>query len=94
LPDAEGIAVDVDEQMLTHIRDKARAAGLAGRIGTVQADLDQAWPAGLKPADLVWAGPQARRITSCEEKHHGQSSLLDLGDRQDRPGPAAVLERK
>ena len=55
LPDAEVIALDVDEQMLKHIQDKARAAGLADRIRTVQADLDQAWPDDLKPADLVWA---------------------------------------
>jgi SAM-dependent methyltransferase len=55
LPDAEVIALDVDEQMLKRIQDKARASGLADRIRTVQADLDQAWPDGLKPADLVWA---------------------------------------
>ncbi len=55
LPDAEVIALDVDEEMLKHIRDKARAYGLADRIRTVQADLDQAWPDGLKAADLVWA---------------------------------------
>jgi len=55
LPDAEMIALDVDEEMLKHFRDKARACGLAGRIRTLQADLDQAWPDGLKPADLVWA---------------------------------------
>jgi SAM-dependent methyltransferase len=55
LPDAEVIALDVSEEMLEHLRDKARAAGLAGRIRTVQADLDQAWPADLASADLVWA---------------------------------------
>src|SRR6476646_4868078 len=55
LPDAEVIALDVDEQMLKHIQDKARASGLADRIRTVQADLDQAWPDGMKTADLVWA---------------------------------------
>jgi ubiquinone/menaquinone biosynthesis C-methylase UbiE len=55
LPDAEVIALDVDEGMLKHIQDKARASGLADRIRTVQADLDQAWPDGLEPADLVWA---------------------------------------
>jgi SAM-dependent methyltransferase len=55
LPDAEVIALDAGEQMLKHIQDKARASGLAGRIRTVHADLDQAWPAGLKPADLAWA---------------------------------------
>ena len=55
LPDAEVIALDVDEEMLKHIQDKARASGFADRIRTVQADLDQAWPDGLKPADLIWA---------------------------------------
>jgi len=55
LPDAEVIAVDVDEEMLKHIQGKARTAGLADRIRTVRADLDQAWPEDLEPADLVWA---------------------------------------
>jgi len=70
LPDAEVIALDVDEEMLKHIQDRARASGLADRIRTVQADLDQAWPDGLKPADLVWAanslhhmGDLARAVT-------------------------------
>jgi len=54
-PAAEVIALDVDGEMLKHIQDKARAGGLTDRIRTVQADLDQAWPDDLKPADLVWA---------------------------------------
>ena len=55
LPDAELIALDADEQMLKRLQEKARAAGLAGRIRTVHANLDQAWPDGLKAADLAWA---------------------------------------
>jgi SAM-dependent methyltransferase len=55
LPDAEVIALDVDEQMLKHLQDKARASGLADRVRAVPADLDRAWPDGLAPADLVWA---------------------------------------
>ncbi len=55
LPDAEVTALDVDGEMLKRVRDKARASGLADRIRTVQADLDQPWPDGLKDADLVWA---------------------------------------
>ena len=54
LADAEVVAVDVSEQMLEHLRRKARALGVADRIRTVQADLDQPWPP-LGPADLVWA---------------------------------------
>lgn len=54
LPDAQVIAVDVDETMLEHIRHKAAALGAADRIRTVQADLDRPWP-DLGPADLIWA---------------------------------------
>ncbi|MCA2213932.1 class I SAM-dependent methyltransferase [Jidongwangia harbinensis] len=54
LPDAEVVAVDVSEQMLEHLRHRAGDAGVADRIRTVQADLDQPWP-DLGPADLIWA---------------------------------------
>src|SRR4051812_29121426 len=54
LPHAEVIAVDVDDEMLKHLRHKAESAGLAERIRTVRADLDQPWPE-LGPADLIWA---------------------------------------
>src|SRR6185437_9287861 len=62
LPDAEVIALDVDEEMLKRIEDKARASGLADRIRTVQADLGQAWPDRLKPADLVWAANSLHHV--------------------------------
>jgi SAM-dependent methyltransferase len=48
------IAVDRSEQLLARIRAKALQLGLAGRVRTVQADLDAAWPA-LDPVDVVWA---------------------------------------
>jgi SAM-dependent methyltransferase len=54
LPNAEVVAVDVSEPMLEHLRHKAHALGVADRVRTVQADLDQPWPA-LGPADLLWA---------------------------------------
>ena len=60
LPDADVIALDVDAEMLNHMQDKADAAGLADRIRTVQADLDQPWP------DLgrsTWSGPPPRCTT-------------------------------
>src|SRR5260370_33047053 len=43
LPDAEAIALDVDEEMLKHIQDNARGPRPAARISTVQADLAHAW---------------------------------------------------
>ncbi|MFC0550389.1 methyltransferase domain-containing protein [Planotetraspora thailandica] len=54
LPDAQVVAVDVSEPMLEHLQHKAHELGVADRIRTVQADLDQTWPA-LGPADLAWA---------------------------------------
>jgi SAM-dependent methyltransferase len=62
LPDAEVIAVDIDEDMLGHIKRKAEAADAAGRVRTVQADLDQPWPA-LGPADLVWAANSLHHVS-------------------------------
>lgn len=51
---AEVIAVDVSAPLQQRLRDKARDAGLADRIRTVEADLDAQWPA-VGPVDLVWA---------------------------------------
>jgi SAM-dependent methyltransferase len=53
-PDATVVAVDVSESMLEHLRHRAHERGLADRIRTVQADLDEPWP-DLGPADLLWA---------------------------------------
>ena len=51
---ADVIAVDISAQLLHHLRDKARALGVADRLRTVQADLDAAWPA-IDTVDLAWA---------------------------------------
>ena len=51
---ADAIALDLSEQLLHHLRARARALGVADRVRTVQADLDAAWPA-IDTADLVWA---------------------------------------
>ncbi|WP_067674254.1 class I SAM-dependent methyltransferase [Nocardia miyunensis] len=53
-PDAEVTAVDISEHMLTRLRDKASARGVADRIRTLRADLDAGWPE-LEPVDLAWA---------------------------------------
>ncbi|MFI5755766.1 class I SAM-dependent methyltransferase [Streptomyces sp. NPDC051569] len=52
---ADAIALDVSASMLRHLRNRARVLGLADRVRTVQADLDDAaWPA-VDAVDLVWA---------------------------------------
>lgn len=53
-PRAEVIAVDVEPGSLGRLRDKARDRGLAGRVRTVECDLDAGWP-DLGPLDLTWA---------------------------------------
>jgi SAM-dependent methyltransferase len=66
LPDAQITAVDVDEDLHEHVRRKARAAGLAGRVTTLHADLDQPWPA-LGPADLVWASNSLHHVADLDQ---------------------------
>jgi len=61
LPDAEVIAVDMAETMLEHLGRRARERGLADRVRTVQADLDQPWP-DLGPASLIWAANSLHHV--------------------------------
>jgi SAM-dependent methyltransferase len=51
---AEVIAVDKSAYLLARLAEKARDLGVAGRVRTVVADLDAAWPV-LGPVDLAWA---------------------------------------
>ena len=51
--DAEVIAVDESGDLLARLRARARDRGLDDRVQTVEADLDQAWPA-VGPVDVTW----------------------------------------
>ena len=53
-PDAEVTAVDSSVGHLRRLREKAEADNTAGRVHTVEADLDAEWP-DLGTPDLVWA---------------------------------------
>ncbi|MFB6704158.1 class I SAM-dependent methyltransferase [Streptomyces sp. NPDC056333] len=53
-PDAEVTAVDTSTSHHHRLLEKARSEGLVGRVHTVLADLDTAWP-DLGTPDLVWA---------------------------------------
>jgi SAM-dependent methyltransferase len=48
------IAVDTSQEMLSRVRGKALDLGLADRVITLQADLDEPWPA-IEGVDVVWA---------------------------------------
>jgi SAM-dependent methyltransferase len=60
---AEVIAVDQSPEMLARIRSRAAGLGLAGRVTTVQADLDRAWPA-IEPVDVAWASNVMHELAS------------------------------
>jgi len=51
---AEVIAVDAAEDSLARVRAKAIDLGLADRISTVKADVDDGWP-DIEPVDVAWA---------------------------------------
>ena len=53
-PEADVTAVDSSVEHLQRLRDKACERGVAGRVHTVQADLDAGWP-DLGSPQLVWA---------------------------------------
>ena len=53
-PHAQVVAIDRSPALLGRLRAKALDLGLAGRIRTVEADLDGRWPA-LDPVDVAWA---------------------------------------
>jgi SAM-dependent methyltransferase len=53
---AQAVALDMSDSMLERLAAKVREAGIEdGRVRTVRADLDEGWPDGLGPLDLIWA---------------------------------------
>ena len=58
---ADAVAMDASEQMLEHLRRRALELGLAQRVRTVQADLDQAWPE-VDAVDLAWASASLHHL--------------------------------
>lgn len=64
-PDAEVIALDNSEGLLSRLQGKVAELGLDSRASWVQVDLDAEWPA-LDEVDLAWA---------CTSMHH----LADAG---------------
>jgi SAM-dependent methyltransferase len=80
LPEAEIVAVDVDEEMLEHLRHRA---GGNDHIRTVRADLDGDWP-DLGPADLVWASASMHHFKDLDRTLAQIREVL-------RPGGAVLI---
>src|ERR1700733_11021521 len=77
-PDAEAIALDVSPVAVAKIAAKAAAAGLAGRVRPVEADLDAGWP-DLGLLDLTWASASLHHMAD-------PARVLRDGLRATRPG--------
>ncbi|TQM44528.1 class I SAM-dependent methyltransferase [Pseudonocardia cypriaca] len=60
-PEAHVTAIDSSVDHLQRLREKAREDGVADRVHTVQADLDEAWP-DLGEPDLVWASASVHHM--------------------------------
>jgi SAM-dependent methyltransferase len=58
---ANVISVDMSAAFLKRLNDKARALGVADRIRTVQADVDEGWPA-IDTVDLAWASNSLHHV--------------------------------
>ncbi len=59
---AEVVAVDRSAEMLHRTLATARDAGVGDRLRAVQADLDEAWPAEIAGADVVWASSSLHEV--------------------------------
>lgn len=79
-PDAEVTALDKSDEMLRRLDGTARERGLAGRIRTVQADLDTGWPA-LVPVDLIWAANSLHHLADPDRVFAEVLAALNPGGR-------------
>ena len=61
-PEAKVTALDISEYMLDRLAASATHHGLAGRVTTRQADLDESWPA-LGELDLIWAASSMHHMS-------------------------------
>jgi len=82
-PAAQITAVDLDEQMLDRIRHRAEERGLAGRVHTVVADLDEQWP-DVEPVDLAWASNSLHHLVNPDHALAGLFGAL-------RPGASVAV---
>jgi ubiquinone/menaquinone biosynthesis C-methylase UbiE len=75
---ADVVAVDMSAEMLHRVRDRAAVGGLAGRVSTVQMDLDGSWPE-LGSFDVVWASAALHEVGDPERTFSNLLRVLNPG---------------
>lgn len=63
--DAHAWAVDESPEMLDRLKERAAELGLADRVSTVRANLDESVP-DVEPVDLVWASASLHHLADPE----------------------------
>jgi SAM-dependent methyltransferase len=61
LDDAEVIALDISEEFLDRLREKAVKLGVRDRVRTIRTDLETDWPT-VDNVDLAWASSSLHHI--------------------------------
>ncbi|GAA1308138.1 hypothetical protein GCM10009591_14730 [Brachybacterium tyrofermentans] len=84
-PEAEIVAVDISEDMLSQVRDRAQAAGVGDRVTTRRADI-AAPDDDLGSADVVWASASLHETSDPDAAFGNLFAALRPG------GLLAVLE--
>ena len=77
-PESRVVAIDKSPQMLERVRTAALGEGLAGRVDTVQADLDVSWPE-IGEAGVAWAASSLHEFSDPDRVLHDIHTALVPG---------------
>ncbi|WP_269936403.1 class I SAM-dependent methyltransferase [Arthrobacter sp. HY1533] len=77
-PAAKVTALDRSPGMLAQTLASAEAAGVAARVATLEADLNEAWPASAS-ADLMWASSSLHELADPERTMAEMFAALNPG---------------
>lgn len=77
-PHAQLVAVDSSAGMLTRLRSAAFSQGLAARVRTVEADVDEQWP-DVGAIDLAWAASSLHHLQHPDRVLVGVRRALEPG---------------
>ncbi|PRZ40485.1 methyltransferase family protein [Antricoccus suffuscus] len=77
-PGAEVVAIDKSTAMLERVRERVTVSELAGRVSTVQMDLDGSWT-DLGSYDVVWASAALHELSSPDRTFSNILEVLNPG---------------